>query len=537
MSECAELARADDAGFGEFFAPCSTDLIDSIIAEYRGDRSKMERVSSFMSGRDCAETLDIFAEGNCPPDRYNNTPPLGNLFSLEGGFAALNSRYWSKALALTDVLDCMPEARRKEWFALIKERKAPAFEETTVRDTLAGLLSSRAQFMAERVDGIFRNLSGQHLTNSPMGFGQRMILYYIDSSYNDRTGCINDLRCVVAKLQGRPEPKYYVTSRAIQMIKRRTGEWHDLDGGAVRIRVYKKGTAHLEVHPDIAWQLNRILAHLYPMAIPSEFRQPPKRKAKDIRLMQRPLPDAVLGILGNMEPATKRVTEGFREGRVTIENAYSFRYVAESDKFAMDEAKRVLEAIGGVPILFGNAFQFDYPAGGVISDIAISGCIPDHKSHQYYPTPERLVRIAVELACIGDSDKVLEPSAGQGGIADHLPKDRTSCVEISALHCQILAAKGFDAVEADFIKWADGRRAEFDAVVMNPPFSDGRWQAHVEAAAQLVKSGGRLVAILPSGAVSRLSLPKEWACEWSRQYDGEFAGASVSVVILSAKRK
>lgn len=76
-----------------------------------------------------------------------------------------------------------------------------------------------------------------------------------------------------------------------------TGEWHVVDGGALRIRVYKKGTAHLEVHPDMAWRLNHALAHLYPLAIPAQHRQRPARRAKDFPLMQRLLPFEVLDLI------------------------------------------------------------------------------------------------------------------------------------------------------------------------------------------------------------------------------------------------
>ena len=47
--------------------------------------------------------------------------------------------------------------------------------------------------------------------------------------------------------------------------------------------------------------------------------------------------------------------------------------------------------------------------------------------------------------------------------------------------------------------------------------------------------GGRLVAILPSGAKNKLKL-EGFTCEWSPVFDNEFDGASVSVVILKADR-
>ena len=48
----------------------------------------------------------------------------------------------------------------------------------------------------------------------------------------------------------------------------------------------QKGTAHFEIHPDMAWKLNCVLASMHPMAIPAEFRQKPKQ-TKDFVMMER----------------------------------------------------------------------------------------------------------------------------------------------------------------------------------------------------------------------------------------------------------
>ena len=127
----------------------------------------------------------------------------------------------------------------------------------------------------------------------------------------------------------------------------------------------------------------------------------------------------------------------------------------------------------------------------------------------------------------------LEPSAGIGGLADWLPKDRTTCVEVSSLHCKILESKGHKWIEDDFLKM--NILNKFDRVVMNPPFDRGQWQAHIEHAASMVSKGGRLVAILPSGAPTRTAL-KGFNLEWHGLYGNMFAGASVSVVILVATK-
>jgi predicted RNA methylase len=538
--ECASVELVDDDA-PAFFAPVSSDLIDGLLGQYRFARQHIDQLAGLMAG-DLGNVVHYFIEGNAGDDRLHRSVYVDRLFQHDGALKALNAAYWSKALSLTDVYDCMPQARRDEWNASIREHKTPDFAEDTVRSTLAGLLAARQRFFAERVDGIFRNLSHEHVTNCPEGFGRRMILAYMvdqwGTSNSGRCGYINDLRAVIARFMGRDEPKWNSTSAVVTMARKRPGEWITLDGGTLRMRVYKKGTAHLEVHPDMAYRLNQILAHLHPIAIPSEFRTKPKKRTKEFEMVGRPLPFAVLGHLAGMRVYRERVGTGYPERYQEVRNARAFDH-GDAGSAARKEAERVLEAIGGVPVgRTRSHFQFDYDPDTVLDEIVASGCIPDRVAHQFYPTPEAIATVCQELAEIGDADTVLEPSAGQGDLAAYLPKDRTTCVEISALHCAILKARGYRTHQADFIAWADDAARQglrFDRVVMNPPFSDGRAQAHIEAAAQLLKPSGRLVAVLPASMRGKAALDG-FEHEWSRVYSDEFSGTTVSVAVLLASR-
>jgi hypothetical protein len=176
-----------------------------------------------------------------------------------------------------------------------------------------------------------------------------------------------------------------------------------------------------------------------------------------------------------------------------------------------------------------GSLEFDYRPYDIIAQVINSGCVPDQQSHQYYPTPPMVAAEAIETADISVGDLCLEPSAGQGGLADLMPDD-TTCIEISDLHCKVLEAKGRKAIQADFIKWSGGK---FDKIVMNPPYSEGRWQAHITHAATMLRPEGALIAILPASAKTKEVLPG-MNCSWSRVFSNEFAGTSVSVVILKA---
>lgn len=510
----------------EFFAPSNFDAVDTLLGQYQQQRQHVEAVDAFMKGKDMLAAVGYYFAGSEKVfNRY--TPSVKEVFQVEAALAALNSCYWQRALSLTDVLDFMPDARRQEWYRSIQEHKTPEFEEQTVRATLESLLAQRMDFFAEMVDGIFRGLSGEHVTNAPEGFNRRMIIQGALSMYGlgRQAGLIHDLRCVVARFMGRGQPRYNINSQLLEHCRRSYGEWHSIDGGAFRLRVYKNGNAHLEVHPDMAWRLNQILAHRYPTAIPARFRMRPAKRRRDYVLMERPIPFAVLSYIGD----GRFHRQGGRFAEHTFVPGHS---TLKEDKHVTQEANRVLAALGGTLSSNGHV-EFSYDASDVISEVLTSGALPDHVSHQYYPTPAKLARELVEMAEIDAAHRCLEPSAGQGALADYLPAEQTLCVEISPLNCKVLESKGYDTICDDFLDFDDGRR--FDRIVMNPPFSQGRAAAHVQHASKLLAPGGRLVAILPSGFAGKDVLPGI-ECQWSRIYDNEFVGTSVSVVILRADK-
>lgn len=501
-----------------FFAPTPYGLIDGLFGQYQAQRNRVERIAAAVDA-DIVGVLHYFERGNA--DGTGRHFDVTRLFELPKAIKAMDADFWSRALALTDVYDAMPQARRDEWNKAIREFTTPEFTEENVRATVEALLASRSQFLAERVDGIFKALSGNHVTNEPQGFSKRMILEYVFSSYYGETkaGVINDMRKVIAKFMGRDEPRWDTTQKDIESCRYQYGQWHSLDGGALRLRVYKKATAHLEIHPDMAWRLNTILHQLHPHALPPDVRRKPDKPSKVFKTIGRPLPFAVLTVLRDMRQKGNTLTLGYA--------------LAES-KHVMQEVFRVLESIGGVQASGGVVF--DYDPGHVLRLITTSGCVPDQKTHQFYPTPEVVALAAIELAQIGESDVCLEPSAGTGGLARLMPTKRTECIEISPVHCAVLIAKGFNTHQADFLAWANESRSVYSRIVMNPPYSEGRWQAHVKAAAGMLLPTGRLIAILPASARGK-TLVDGFTHEWSDAYANEFAGTSVSVAIVAMERE
>ena len=521
-----------------FFAPVSYNVIDSLLEQYASDVEKMDAMIAAVGDAKYAGLLTYFVEGNCRDRRHATSGIAEELFKREGAIASLTAAYWTKAMAATDVLDYMPQARRDEWYKAINEGTTMAFSPQTVGPTIDGLLASRKQFMCERVDGAFRALSHEHVTNSPMGFYKRMILGYALDQYgyvnHRQAGYINDLRCVVAKMMGTPELKHYSTMTVIDRIKGEPGEWKSIDGGAMRIRVYKKGTAHLEVHPDIAWRLNRILSSMYPMAIPSEFRTTPIKRNKEFGTLQRPLPHGVVEMLAGASTKMVEPTDAADAPTFCVTYVYS-----AADKAAFAETEVVMAAIGGSK-KSSREFVFDFDPTRLIKDIVVMGAMPDKKTHQFYPTPESVASVVVDMADLQQGVSVLEPSAGNGNLLDALPEElgcKVQCVELSKLRCTLLSTKGYAVDQADFLVWAAAYNGTgFDRVLMNPPFSEGRAQLHLTAASKLVKEGGRITAVLPASMRNKEVL-RGWECAWSDVITNEFAGTGVSVAVITAVRK
>jgi protein-L-isoaspartate O-methyltransferase len=117
----------------------------------------------------------------------------------------------------------------------------------------------------------------------------------------------------------------------------------------------------------------------------------------------------------------------------------------------------------------------------------------------FFPTPKPLAAKMAELAGIEPGMTVLEPSAGNGHLAD-AARDaggQVDTVEVSEALKNVLRAKGHTIAGSDFDEFAPGK--QYDAVIMNPPFSDRRDAAHIMRAYDLLKPGGKLVAIAGEG--------------------------------------
>jgi hypothetical protein len=523
MNQLAVISQDLGDFQNNFFEPVNSNKLENLFIRHSETMSRMKKIHSELEEPYRLTALSFFINGNT--DDRTHIPSIDRLFDLEGALKALHADYWQQAFMLTDVYDHMPAKRREEWRDLIKSKKTPEFEENSVTSTLFDLLNSRSKFFAERIDGIFRGLSGEHVTNTPEGFNKRMIFNGVmdpkwESTNSSKVWILNDFREVIARLLCREKAGWH-SDKLVHAMYRNTGVWHDIDGGTFRAKMFKKGTLHLECHPDISWKLNQVLSILYPAAIPESFRRKPKKTNKTFDVIEDVLPVAVINGLSDYY---------VRDNGFTMQVSSLWNL----DKVVRDMVENVIESIGGVRQA-SREFKFDYQFREVVDLITMTGRVPNQKSYQYYPTPKTVAEKAIEMAEIQDHHQCLEPSAGQGSLAQLMPKENTECIELSELNAEVLRTKGFKVEQTDFLEWADKTSLRFSRICLNPPYSLSRYKLHLEKAVSLLKNDGILVAILPATVNGKELIPG-YSHEYSSVFENEFKGTSISTVIVKIQK-
>lgn len=169
------------------------------------------------------------------------------------------------------------------------------------------------------------------------------------------------------------------------------------------------------------------------------------------------------------------------------------------------EIKRVLEAAGGKWDKRAQATLFPGDAAAALAALlAGDRVVSAAEADQWYPTPAEIAGELAELALFEPGMEVLEPSAGLGALArEAIAAGCTvDCVELVMKRAGTLKDAGARNVWiADFLDVPP--RAEYDRVIMNPPFTGRADTKHVLHALQFVKPGGLLAAVMGSGVTFR----------------------------------
>lgn len=458
---------------------------------------------------------------------YSEFEESGPVTSVEQALRRLYQKRWEDMLTRCEFNLLMPPKRHQAFKAQLKTNDVPPFTAEFVYPTIEQWLSEQDRYFAERVDEIFHALSDSHITNSPSGFGGKLI-FKLESS--EGANVLDQLRLVLACLIGRATRleaarMHFGTKEMLHYLERekKFGEWIALDSGLLSLKIFKVGTVHVSIDSEMAAHLNDILSMIYPLSIPAKFRTAnPISRAKYVASEHATLP---LSALQAMIEACKNAHSFDRQSDVypIFEAHLTDRRASKQHFYATIKSNSPLDEkalqyictslgakfIKGMNMLNGEPLLtalFDYSPSKLSGVLSAIGAVPDLNAFQFYPTKGSLsARVAAQVeAHHTEALTYLEPSAGVADLLDAMPfisKRNVTAVELSPLMAKVLHYKGYSVLQGDFIThsremYQASRR--FDRIVMNPPFCNNQAYDHTMAAYHLLKTDGVLFAVLPA---------------------------------------
>ncbi|MHB1641383.1 MAG: DNA methyltransferase family protein [Acidithiobacillus sp.] len=168
------------------------------------------------------------------------------------------------------------------------------------------------------------------------------------------------------------------------------------------------------------------------------------------------------------------------------------------------EIKRRLQAAGGSYHSPHGSFAtgyFTFPPGiaaqDVLNVLQSDKVVNGKKDSQSFFTPPELAPRVVDALGPLNGGRYLEPSAGNGSLADLMREDAGDLVLIENHRPNVLAleAKNYRVLERDFLTVTPQEIGLFDGIAANPPFTKGMDIAHISHMWHFLKPNGVLSVI------------------------------------------
>lgn len=531
--------------YREFLPTVTTPAVDEMLLEYEKGESEMRRLHAELMRKDNRCALESFAYGaevyyQSKVKAMSWALEFGELFDLPRAINARQEHFWFRLFELCCLTNILPQELWEKWKDSFTAWRSISqggerivagilpFDRPTVFGSLSLIESHRANFFSMRVDALWNGLSLSHKTNWGGAFRKRFILdwmYNESASTTSKDRVFHDLINLCSTVVTGAEDPFTCAYSELKRARVHHGEWIEVMGGYLRIRAFIKGTLHVEIHPDIAYRLNVALAYIHPNALPDEATlKAPRRNSGfgSVELIKTPIQPQVRSYLRDC--VQEQQPDGLWRLRLRVVSHASGR-LSSVIKAMIDEA---LAQIGGVRE--GDTHLFDYPPKDVISEIVVSGKVPDKMSYQFYSTTAELAKEFVEWVGVDEHSLCYETSAGTGSIAKQMPL-QTYCVEVDRLRAMVLDKMGFDVTQADFLRLKPSDlHGAADVVLMNPPYSGRAWQKHMEHAVHFIREGGTIGAILPEGAPRKMPEIAGIKVVYSEPLRNRIKGSTISVV-------
>lgn len=498
--------------------PSNYDYIDTLVERYNEEKAQAEEVHKYVSG------LSEIVLGN-----VFETSRYSFLRKEDEMLHRMKRTYWREVFNRSNLEDIISSKERDNIMKNLEDLNIPEFNRENVESTLEGWFNSAYRLFSEKVDSIFQRLSGDHVTNQPFGFTKKIIYKHLVSytwfpktfsmyNFSDYgLDVIHDLRTAIQVLYKLPISSKHDTKVTLNTINERN-EYTSFDHGAFKVKVFKNGNSHIELHPHVAILLNCELAKLYPSAIPPKHRTSTP-EIKEYTFEYRHLSENIKTKLREFVMYSSMYPEA--NGAVTIKFKNKF--------WVETYTKEVLEFIGIEEVEENKEYKCSFNPTEAIRHVIVNGMV-DYKSNQFYPTPESIVNdIEMYVGCT-DGKRILEPSAGRGNIANRF--ENIHCIDKEELNIVILKQKHSNVICGDFLFYEVKKEIDkYDIIVMNPPYNKNQWKTHVEHALNILAEDGVIYAVLPSGKESYFD-----NCEVLETYHNEFERTGITTCLYKLEK-
>ena len=145
----------------------------------------------------------------------------------------------------------------------------------------------------------------------------------------------------------------------------------------------------------------------------------------------------------------------------------------------------------------------------------------------FFPTPRAIAERMVQEAHIEPGMSVLEPSAGNGALADVIcelcPQAHVAVCELNYKLRELLSLKGYYVIqESDFLNYfvTNNGVNGWYRILMNPPFEKLADIDHVRHAYDCLKAGGRVVSIMSESTFFNSQKKAAEFREWLEEVGG-----------------
>lgn len=215
--------------------------------------------------------------------------------------------------------------------------------------------------------------------------------------------------------------------------------------------------------------------------------------------------------------SSKKAVEIQKKEMSHIEALMHIRYLDEDMKVVRQtknlsadnysKYKKMMEDMGGQWSRNKEAFVFKHSPAEKIAETIEAGSFKKDYNLGYFPTQGEIAKSIVKGLDLQDGDRVLEPSIGQGHLADEIKRQYPGVVlkgfELNPDNYDI-SVENHDVEFGNFLEKDPEDFEPFDAIIMNPPFEKKQDIDHVMHAFKFLKPGGQFRAIMSAGPLKNV---------------------------------